>query len=127
VSAPRRYEPLDTEQSSPIVIDSRGWTQTNWRHAGSGLWQITQSLIDHVVAYAQGPATEDATSAVVEEAAHVEAEARALGPFLAPDDSELARTGRVLENLKDILRSGHEATPGAALLTDYRQDWYSPN
>jgi hypothetical protein len=91
------------------------------------LWQITQSLIDHAVAYAQGPATHDTMSPVVDEAAHVETEARALAPFLPSDDPELERTMRVLENLKNNLRSGHEATPGAALLTDYHQDWYSPN
>ena len=88
------------------------------------LWELTQALIDHVVEYADGPATPETTGAIVAAAAEVEAEAIALQPHLEIEDAEIKRTRRVLESLKNILRVKE---PAAALLTDYRTDYYSPN
>ena len=90
------------------------------------LWQLTQALIEHAMDYTQNPATLETTGAIVADAAEVERQVGALLPHLGHADAEIQRGQRVLERIKNILRV-HEALPGAALLVDYQQDYYSPN
>ena len=73
------------------------------------LWLITQSLIDHAIAYAQGPATDDTMSPVVDEAAHVEAEAARL----AAGQGAPERPDRRCRDARDGARGCDSAAAGA--------------